>query len=65
MVHIYPFCNYFSFIVLLYAYYVVLFYVRNKDNNNNDDQWFRSARLFCKIILLITEAEPESRNINV
>ena len=35
------------------------------DNNNNNDRWFRSARLFCKIILLIMEAEPESRNINV
>ena len=28
------FCNYFSFIVSLFAYYVVLFHVRNKDNNN-------------------------------
>ena len=27
-------CNYFSFIVSLFAYYVVLFHVRNKDNNN-------------------------------
>ena len=35
IVHFFPFCNYFSFTVLLYAYYVVLFHVCNKDNNNN------------------------------
>ena len=40
-------CNYFSFIVSLFAHYVVLFHVRNKDKNNK-------KRLFQKYRTTLT-----------